>query len=159
MLLRSVVRHVHLTPRRCGSEMLSAYSATGKWSVFAMRQRYTILLKNQTDPTIADYYFENFLHAWTRDAPSFQFVWLTMTAMGLMTAYLLRHIFWNPDIYFRRQEYKKPMPDRHRQWSYSLPYYNSRLRNISTKYAWAFVDNEWDFNRIHPLGYRPNRGD
>ena len=51
-----------------------------------MRQRYTVLLKNMTDPTIADFFYENFLHGWARDAPSFQFVWLTMLAMGIMVA-------------------------------------------------------------------------
>merc|ERR1712194_796224 len=95
---------------------------------------------------------------WTRDAPSFQFVWLTMCAMGLMVAQLFRQIFYNPDVYFRRQECKKPMQDRHRQWSYSLPYYNHHMRNMAVKYKFAFVDNDWNWNDEHPLGYRPNRG-
>merc|ERR1711862_1012645 len=60
-------------------------------------------------------------------------------------------------IYGRRQECKKPMPDRVRQWQYSLPYFNHRLRNMCTKYNWAWVDNEPDWNLWHPLGYRPNR--
>jgi hypothetical protein len=110
-----------------------------------------------TDPTLADYFFENFLWAWCRDYPSFAFQWLTTLAMGLMVAFLFRGIFFNPDIYFRRQECKKPMPDRLRQWSYALPFYNSRLRNMSTSYSSCLIDNEYDWTFEHPLGYRPNR--
>merc|ERR1712107_596000 len=153
----SVLRAIR--PSRClrGSEKLSAYSATGKWSTFSFRQRYTILLKNQTDPTIADFFYEKWLHAWVGDAPSYNYWWVTSFAMGSMVGILSRHWFFNPDLYGRRQENKKPLPDRHRQWSYSLPYYNHRLRNMSNKYKWCMIDNEPDWNDKHPLGYRPNR--
>lgn len=136
---------------------LSAYSAEGKWSTFSLRQRYTILLKNQTDPTIADFFYEKFLVAWCADVPSYPFWMLTNMAMGIMGAYLTRQWFFNPDIYGRFQEARKQLPDRHRQWTYSLPYYNHRLRNMATKYKFAFIDNEPDYSDIHPLGYRPNR--
>merc|ERR1712113_949613 len=52
----------------------------------------------------------------------------------------------------------KPLTDRYRQWSYSLPYFNHRLRNLAGKYKWCFIDNEPDYADKHPLGYRPNRG-
>eukprot|EP00929_Paragymnodinium_shiwhaense_P051195 TRINITY_DN2577_c0_g1_i6.p2 TRINITY_DN2577_c0_g1~~TRINITY_DN2577_c0_g1_i6.p2 ORF type:complete len:200 (+),score=31.37 TRINITY_DN2577_c0_g1_i6:98-697(+) len=138
-------------------EKLSAYSEVGPFSVFSFRQRYTTYLKTQTDPTIADYFFEQYLHAWFSDVPSYNY-WLVMTvATGVMAAHLMRYWLCNPDIYGRRQEFKKPLPDRHRQWSYSLPFYNHRLRNLSTKYKWCFIDNEPDYSDYHPLGYRPNR--
>merc|ERR1712150_279673 len=74
-----------------------------------------------------------------------------------MAAILTRHWMFNPDIYGRRQEYHKPLPDRHRQWSYSLPYFNHRLRNLASKYKWCMIDNEPDYANYHPLGYRPTR--
>merc|ERR1740138_852426 len=142
-------------PRASGH--LSSYSEVGSLSTFSLRQRYTVFLKNQTDPTISDYFYESMLHAWFADPPSYNYWWVTSTAMGLMVGILTRHWFFNPDLYGRRQESKKPMQDRHRQWAYSLPYYNHRARNMFTKYKFAFIDNEPDYNDWHPAGYRPNR--
>jgi len=138
-------------------EHLSSYSETGSFSTFSIRQRYTMLLKNTTDPTIADFFYEKWLHSWVGDAPSYNYWFITSMAMGLMVAILSRHWFFNPDIYARQQEMRKPMPDRHRQWTYSLPFYNHRLRNFVSKYRHAFIDNEPDWADKHPLGYRPNR--
>merc|ERR1719436_842622 len=122
------------------AEVLSTYSASGKWSTFAMRQRYTIILKNQTDPTIADFFYEKWLHGWVADAPSYNYWWCTSFAMGLMVGSMSRHWFFNPDIYMRQQEVRKPFPDRHRQFTYSLPFFNHRLRNLSRKYTWCMID-------------------
>jgi len=141
---------------RSGSHM-TAYSEVGSFSTFSIRQRYNIMLKAQTDPTMSDYYYENMLHAWFADPPSYNYWWVTSMAMGCMVGILTRHWFFNPDVYGRRQESKKPMPDRHRQWSYALPYFNHRLRNCVTKYKFAFIDNEPDWADKHPLGYRPDR--
>merc|ERR1719231_932901 len=74
-----------------------------------------------------------------------------------MVAFVSRHWFFNPDIYARQQEVRKPMPDRHRQWAFSLPFYNHRMRNFVSKYRHAFIDNEPDWADHHPLGYRPDR--
>merc|ERR1712216_108028 len=93
------------------AEHLSAYSETGGFSTFSFRQRYTILLKNQTDPTIADFFYEQWLHASVGDAPSYNYWWVTSFAMGSMVGILSRHWFFNPDLYGRRQENKKPLPD------------------------------------------------
>merc|ERR1712226_702633 len=82
---------------------------------------------------------------------------ITSLAMGAMVGILTRHWFFNPDLYGRLQESRKPMPDRHRQWTYSLPYFNHRLRNMATKYKWCMIDNEPDWNNNPPIGYRPNR--
>merc|ERR1712226_1372263 len=129
----------------------------GSFSTFSFRMRYTMLLKNQTDPTIADFFYEKWLHAWAGDAPSYNYWWVTSMAMGCMVGILSRHWFFNPDLYGRRGEARKPMPDRHRQYSYSLPYFNHQLRNMSVKYKHCMIDNEPDYNNDHPLGYRPNR--
>jgi len=126
-------------------------------STFSMRQRYTILLKTQTDPTISDYFYDNMVHAWFADPPSYAYWWVTCMSMGLMVGILSRHWFFNPDLYGRRQEAQKPFPDRHRQFGYCLPYFNHRMRNFSVKYKWAFIDNEPDYADVHPIGYRPNR--
>merc|ERR1711976_740671 len=153
----SVVRALRPSRVLRGAQHLSTYSEVGAWSTFSIRQRYTILLKNQTDPAIADFFYEHWLHAWVGDAPSYNYWFCTSMAMGCMVAILSRHWFFNPDLYGRRQENKKPMPDRHRQWSYSLPYFNHRMQNMCTKFKFAFIDNEPDYSDIHPAGYRPNR--
>jgi len=150
-------RLMHYSRALRSAEHLSAYSEVGSFSTFSFRQRYTIFLKNQTDPTIADFFYEKWLHAWVGDGPSYNYWWVTSFAMGAMIGILTRHWFFNPDIYGRKQEKRKPMPDRHRQWSYSIPFYNHRLRNIATTYKWCMIDNEPDWNNHHPLGYRPNR--
>ena len=54
--------------------------------------------------SVTDFFYDNFLHSWARDAQSFQFVLLTMLAMGIMVAQCFRMIFWIPDCYCRRQE-------------------------------------------------------
>mmetsp|Transcript_54095 Transcript_54095/g.137404 ORF Transcript_54095/g.137404 Transcript_54095/m.137404 type:complete len:214 (+) Transcript_54095:20-661(+) len=140
-----------------GGHHLTSYSEVGPWSTFSLRMRYTMLLKNQTDPTIADYFFEKWVRDWCADAPSYNYWWVTSFAMGAMVGILSRHWFFNPDLYGRRQESRKPLPDRHRQWSYSLPYFNHRMRNFVAKYKWCMIDNEPDWADYHPIGYRPNR--
>merc|ERR1719230_78830 len=156
-LLLSSRRLMHFTRMARSAEHLSSYSASGPWSTFSVRQRYTMLLKNQTDPTIADFFYEKFVVAWAGDVPSYNYWWVTTVAMGAAFGILTRHWFFNPDIYGRKQETKKPFPDRFRQFSYSLPYYNHQLRNMVAPYRWAFIDNEPDWADKHPLGYRPNR--
>lgn len=142
---------------RQGAEVFSAYSEPGPWSTYSMRQRYTIFLKTTTDPMIGDYFYEKWLHNWAGDVPSYNYWFVSSVAVGLALCITSRHLIFNPDVYVRRQEFKKPMPDRHRQWSYSMPYFNHRCRNWSAKYRWAFIDNEPDWIDHHPLGYRPHR--
>eukprot|EP00931_Biecheleriopsis_adriatica_P035791 TRINITY_DN2061_c0_g1_i3.p1 TRINITY_DN2061_c0_g1~~TRINITY_DN2061_c0_g1_i3.p1 ORF type:complete len:201 (-),score=35.41 TRINITY_DN2061_c0_g1_i3:74-676(-) len=146
-----------LLSRAMRSGHLSSYSAVGNFSHFSFRQRYTIMLKNQTDPTIADFFYEKWLHAWVADPPSYNYWFVSSMAFGACIGILTRQVFFNPDVYFRKQEVRKPLPDRHRQWTFSLPFYNHRLRNMVAKYRWAFIDNEPDWADHHPLGYRPNR--
>mmetsp|Transcript_114084 Transcript_114084/g.207506 ORF Transcript_114084/g.207506 Transcript_114084/m.207506 type:complete len:215 (-) Transcript_114084:177-821(-) len=136
---------------------MSAVSDVGPMSTFSWRMRYPIFLKNMTDPILADYYYEKMIHAWFADPPSYNYWWCTAMALGCTTGILSRHWFFNPDIYGRRQENKKPLQDRHRQHSYALPYFNHRMRNNMTKYKWCMIDNEPDWADYHPLGYRPNR--
>jgi len=125
------------------------------WSTFTFRQRYTVFLKLQTDPTLADYFFEKCIGAWCNDVPSYNYWFISSAAVGLALGITSRHMLFNPDIYWRKQEAKKPFPDRHRQFCYSLPFFNHRLRNISRKYRWTMIDNEPDWIDEHPLGYRP----
>merc|ERR1712085_196249 len=108
--------------------MGSSYSETGSFSTFSFRMRYTMVLKNMTDPTLADYFYESWLHAWAGDGPSYNYWFITSLAMGTVFGILTRHL-----------------------------YFNHRLRNMSTKYKWAFIDNEPDWADWHPIGYRPNR--
>ncbi|CAK0903947.1 unnamed protein product [Prorocentrum cordatum] len=157
MLLSRARLGLRLARPARSSEMLSAYSESGSFSTFSFRMRYTILLKKWNDPAVADFMYEKWLHAWVADAPSYNYWFVCSLAMGLMFGFLSRQWFFNPDIYGRSQEMRKPLPDRHRQWTYCLPYYNHRLRNMSCKYKWCMIDNEPDWGDFHPLGYRPNR--
>merc|ERR1719240_415820 len=140
-----------------GHEPITAFSEQGMWSTFTFRQRYTVFLKLQTDPTLADYFFEKCIGAWCADVPSYNYWFISSMAVGLAIGITSRHMLFNPDIYFRKQENKKQFPDRHRQFSYCLPFFNHRVRNIAAKYRWAFIDNEPDWVDKHPLGYRPDR--
>jgi len=157
MLLSRARLGLRLSHAARSAEHLSSYSESGSFSVFSFRMRYTMLLKNQTDPTIADFFYEKWLHAWAGDAPSYNYWFVTSFAMGCMVGILSRHWFFNPDLYGRKQESRKPFPDRHRQFAFSLPYFNHRLRNCSAKYRWCMIDNEPDWADFHPAGYRPNR--
>mmetsp|Transcript_27858 Transcript_27858/g.60705 ORF Transcript_27858/g.60705 Transcript_27858/m.60705 type:complete len:197 (-) Transcript_27858:66-656(-) len=147
MLVSRILRATHL----------SAYSAKGNWSHFSMRQRYPQMLKAQTDPTINDFFFELFLRKWFADGPSYNYAFISIGAFGACIGILGRGVFCNPDVMFRKQEVRKPLPDRHRQWTYSLPFFNHRLRNWTTAYKSCMIDNEPDWADKHPLGYRPNR--
>merc|ERR1712146_573594 len=105
----------------------------------------------------ADFFFEKWLHAWVGDPPSYNYSFITAYALGVAWCIICRHWFFNPDVYGRKQEMRKPLPDCHRQWSYSLPFYNHRLRAMCTKFKWAFIDNEPDYSDKNCLGYRPER--
>lgn len=148
---------MHASRAASAAYHISSYSAVGPFSTFTARMRYTNHLKVMTDPTIADFYYENFLHAWIADVPSFNYWFVSIMAFGAAVGITSRHVFFNPDTHWRYQERRKPLPDRHRQWSYSLPFFNHRIRNISGKYRWCMIDNEPDWIDNHPLGYRPNR--
>ena len=104
-----------------------------------------------------DFFYEKFIQAWFGDVPSYNYWFIMIMASGVCTGQMMRLWLCDPDVYGRRQEFKKPLPDRHRQWSYSLPYFNNRLRNMCTKYKWCLIDNEPDYSDIHPLKYRPDR--
>mmetsp|Transcript_38257 Transcript_38257/g.67470 ORF Transcript_38257/g.67470 Transcript_38257/m.67470 type:complete len:211 (+) Transcript_38257:64-696(+) len=156
-LLSSIRRGAMRASHVLSSGHLTSYSAVGRPTTFSLRQRYPSMLKAQTDPTIQDFFYERMLHGWFADPPSYNYWWVTAFSMGSMVAILARHWFFNPDLYGRRQEVKKPMQDRYRQHSYSLPYFNHRMRNTMCKYKWCMIDNEPDWADYHPLGYRPNR--
>mmetsp|Transcript_11924 Transcript_11924/g.17979 ORF Transcript_11924/g.17979 Transcript_11924/m.17979 type:complete len:216 (+) Transcript_11924:63-710(+) len=140
-----------------GAHRLTEYSEVGQFSHFSGRMRYNMMLRVITDPTLGDHFYEKWVHDWCCDVPSYNYWFIMTMATGAALAICVRHWFFNPDIYGRKQEVRKPMPDRHRQWAYSLPYFNNTLRNICGKYKHAFIDNEPDYADYHPLGYRPTR--
>mmetsp|Transcript_25384 Transcript_25384/g.55833 ORF Transcript_25384/g.55833 Transcript_25384/m.55833 type:complete len:204 (-) Transcript_25384:68-679(-) len=136
---------------------VAKYSASGACSTDALRRAYPTQVKKLHDPAITNYFFEHMVALWFRQAPSYHY-WIASTfMMGAAFGVGARHIFFNPDVYVRKQEAKKPPPDRHRQWTYSLPYFNHRLRNFASCYRHSFIDNEPDWVDNHPLGYRVNR--
>mmetsp|Transcript_59513 Transcript_59513/g.110164 ORF Transcript_59513/g.110164 Transcript_59513/m.110164 type:complete len:215 (-) Transcript_59513:96-740(-) len=158
MVFRSAQRlAMRLSKPACSNEHLSAYSAKGPMSVFSWRMRYNVLTAPMTDHALSDYYYEKFLHSWCADVPSYNYWWVMSFALGAWVAAFTRTSYFNPDVTWRKQEAQKPMPDRYRQWQYSLPYHNHRLRNMVSKYRWALIDNEPDWADINPLGVRPNR--
>jgi len=155
MRITQPLRALRMSKAIRGHEPITAFSERGMWSTFTFRQRYTVFLKLQTDPTLADYFFEKCIGAWCNDVPSYNYWFVSSAAVGLALGITSRHMLFNPDIYWRKQEAKKPFPDRHRQFCYALPFFNHRLRNIARKYRWTMIDNEPDWIDEHPLGYRP----
>lgn len=139
-------------------DKLLSYSEPGGFSTYSIRQRFPIYNKAHTDPVVTDYFFARFVHDWCYDVPSYNY-WFQM-ALGFTLALMSvsRHLLFNPDIYCRRQEAKKPFPDRHRQYQYASPFYNHQLRNYATRYGWCWIDNDWDVHeKPHPAGAHPTR--
>jgi hypothetical protein len=114
-------------------------------------------LKMTTDPFLQDFFFKRFVFQSCHDPNQYTLWILCSIAFGMSVGSCWRHLLFNPDVYFRRQENLKPMPDRHRQYTYALPFYNHQLRNYLAQYRWCFIDNEPDFQDEHELGIRTNR--
>ena len=91
------------------------------------------------------------------DVPTYNYIFFAVFGAGLFAGMVVRHFLFDPDVYFKRQELKKPLPDRHKQHAFAVPYYNSAARNYAAKWRATFIDNEYDFMDEHPLGVRPNR--
>jgi hypothetical protein len=91
------------------------------------------------------------------DVPSYNYVWIIVFGASFGAGMMARHAWFNPDVYIRRQELVKPLPDRLRQFSYSGAYYNGFARNVANAYKASYIDNEPDLTNYHPLGIRPNR--
>jgi len=135
-----------------------SYSRPGQsWTTYSLRQRYPVFMKAHTDPILSDYFYARAVKDWAYDVPSYNY-WFQMT-VGFVLAVLScsRHMFFNPDVYVRRQEVRKPYSDRVRQWSYSLPFFNHTLRNKAARHRRDYIDNEPDWIDHHPAGYRPDR--
>eukprot|EP00397_Hematodinium_sp_SG-2012_P045295 GEMP01050830.1.p1 GENE.GEMP01050830.1~~GEMP01050830.1.p1 ORF type:complete len:197 (+),score=22.52 GEMP01050830.1:82-672(+) len=139
-------------------DKLISFSEAGGFTTYSMRQRFPCYNKAHTDPVVTDYFYARFVQDWCYDVPSYNY-WFQMS-IGFTLAILScsRHLLFNPDVYVRRQEIKKPHSDRIRQHAYALPFFNHQLRNMSRKYSWMYIDNEYDLNdAAHPAGYRPAR--
>jgi hypothetical protein len=167
MLFRSIARSAQRSAVRYGAAKvegevmlpggLKAHCARGGMSSATYRERYYMHLKMTTDPFLQDFFFKRFVFQ-SCDDPNQYTLWILCSiAFGLSVGSCWRHLLFNPDVYFRRQENLKPMPDRHRQYTYALPFYNHQLRNSVAQYRWCFIDNEPDYMDEHALGIRPNR--
>lgn len=133
------------------------WSRYGQSTTYNWRQRYPSYNITLTDSVIADFYWNQYIKAWFTDPAALQFhfgtVWCVM--MGVLS--VCRHCLFNPDVTWRGQEKKLPSPDRHRQWSYSLPFFHHRLRNMCTKFFWTMAQTEPDWNNRCYSGNRPDR--
>ena len=133
------------------------YSAKGSISVQGFRNRRFLLFTRTPDPMLFEWSVRRSLKSLFYDVPSYNYIWTIALGFGFATGMCLRHIYFNPDVYFRRQELAKPLPDRQRQFFYCGMYYNGKSRNLATAYKATFIDNEPDWADYHPLGIRPNR--
>ena len=133
------------------------YSAKGIASVQGFRNIRFLFFTRTPDPMLFEWAVRRSLRSLFYDIPSYNYVWAITLGFGLATGMCLRHIYFNPDVYVRRQELAKPLPDRHRQFYYCGGYYNGKGRNVGTAYKATFIDNEPDWADYHPLGIRPNR--
>jgi len=123
----------------------------------SMRAKYTLWAIKITDPLQADYFFDKFLHAWYMDPAMYVYWFCSFAGLTFAFGYMFRKFLFDPHMYFKKSEHRRPLPDRHRQWTYSLPYYNHHLRNLASMHRWCLIDNEPDCCNEHPLGIRPNR--
>ena len=133
------------------------HSAHGTISVQSFRNRRFLLFTRTPDPMLWEWSVRRSLKSLFYDVPSYNYVWTIAFGFGLSTGMMLRHAYFNPDVYIRRQELSKPLPDRHRQFFYCGRYYNGKARNVFTAYKNTFIDNEPDWADYHPLGIRPTR--
>lgn len=141
---------------RC--KMYSApVKCNSKWTTAWVRARFPVFIKCPADPAHFDYFFYKSMRHWICDVPSFNYIFVSVASLVIAFSSLFRHLACNPDVTFRKQERHKPLPDRYRQFSYSLPFYNHRMRNIMIKYKWIFIDNEPDYADEYLPGYRPDR--
>ncbi|OEH77093.1 NADH-ubiquinone reductase complex 1 mlrq subunit [Cyclospora cayetanensis] len=91
------------------------------------------------------------------DPIMYNYLFLSALAVGTAAACSFRHLLFNPDVHFRRGDARKLIVDRWQKSLYSLPYFNSRLRNYAISFANSWIDNEHDFQGDHPWGVRPER--
>lgn len=133
------------------------HSGKGIFSVKSFRNRRFIMFARTPDPMIWDWAFRRSLKSLFYDVPSYNYIWTIALGFGFAAGMMMRHAYFNPDVYIRRQEMAKPLPDRHRQFFYCGGYYNGMARNMFTAYKATYIDNEPDYADYHPLGIRPNR--
>lgn len=131
-------------------------SAGGELSANWWKARIPIMTFFAQDPMAAELLFRRSL-VFVYDVPTYNYIFFAVFGAGFCAGIVLRHFLFNPDVMFKRQELKKPFPDRHRQYTYSVPYYNSAARNYAAKWRATFIDNEPDYMDHHPLGLRPDR--
>jgi hypothetical protein len=136
---------------------LTVHSARGGLSSATLRDKYYMHFKMTTDPFLQDFFFKRSVHQMCNDPSCYGLYGLCSVAWGICVGICARHFLFNPDVYFRRQENLKPMPDRHRQWTYAMPYFNHNLKNRLAGWRWIMIDNEPDYIDAHPGGLRPYR--
>lgn len=132
-------------------------SGKGIFSVQSFRNRRFIMFARTPDPMLMEWAVRRSLKSLFYDVPSYNYIWTLALGFGFAFGMMLRHAYFNPDVYVRRQEMAKPLPDRHRQFFYCGGYYNGMSRNLAVPYKSSFIDNEPDYADYHPLGIRPNR--
>jgi len=133
------------------------YSHYGPGSNYAVRQRYPTLIKHATDSCMGDFTYNKMLRDAIADSPAYAYNWSAWGALAVAVLMTYRHLLFNPDVTFRKQEVKLPFPDRHRQFQYCLPFYHHRLRNWMNKFMWEYSQNEPDYKDISYSGLRPDR--
>lgn len=140
-----------------GAKYYIKYSRHGPFSTYSLRQRWATVVRNIPDSALADFSFNKFVGNWIGEFASYNFYFMGTVSWIISWMFVLRHAMFNPDITCRHNEKRLPLPDRLRQWSYALPYYNNRIKNWSAKFKWMLIQNEPDWNDINWLGARPNR--
>lgn len=160
MLLRLSMRRLagDMHSKNQLSSAAKTYSLPGQFTTYSTRQRYPNLFRQCTDVVVTDILHGKSVKSWCADVPHYNYWYCSVVSFTVSIAFMLRHVYFNPDFMYRREDKRHHMQDRHRLHSYSLPYYNHRLRNISVKYLWMVVDNEHDYGHACPSGIRPHRG-
>jgi hypothetical protein len=127
------------------------------WSTQWLRNRLPLLNFTAQDPMMQEFLVRRAV-IFAYDVPAYNYIFFAVFGAGFCAGILIRHLYFNPDVYHKRQELRKPYPDRVRQYSYSLPSYNSRARNYAAKWRSSLIDNEPDWiDRAPESAVRPER--
>ncbi|CXI88103.1 conserved Plasmodium protein, unknown function [Plasmodium berghei] len=129
--------------------------------IFHNAQHYFNAFRNfngcYTDNKLLKYFFKKSYNTWFNDPSQYNYYFISYYAVAISFGVVLRHILFNPDVHFRRQDKRRNIIDRYQHHAYSLPYYNHWLRNFSQSFKSSIIDNEPDYQEVDPLSFRPKR--
>ncbi|VWU49523.1 conserved protein, unknown function [Hepatocystis sp. ex Piliocolobus tephrosceles] len=110
-----------------------------------------------SDNKLLKFFFKKSYNSWFNDPSQYSYYFISYFSVAVAGTVVLRHLLFNPDVHFRRQDKRRNIIDRYQHHAYSLPYFNHWLRNFSLSFKNSLIDNEPDYQDNDPWSFRPNR--